>query len=57
MRQEIARTFLDNIYLEKEVEKLKLELSFQKDFTCLQAFKMILAANQLSPDEFTQKIF
>ena len=27
IRDEISRTFLDQIYLEKEVEKLKLELA------------------------------
>lgn len=62
MRQELARTFLDNIYLEKEVEKLKWELSHQADFTCIQAFKLIFAThktsqNQLDPDQFTQKLF
>lgn len=35
----LARTFLDQIYLEKEVEKLKIELSSQIDFTCMSAFK------------------
>lgn len=27
MKKELSRTLLDNIYLEKEVEKLKLELA------------------------------
>jgi hypothetical protein len=30
---------LDQIYLEKEVEKLKIELARQLDFTCHAAFR------------------
>lgn len=35
---EIRRTITDNIYLEKEVEKLKIELSLKLDFTTHEAF-------------------
>lgn len=35
---EIRRTITDNIYLEKEVEKLKIELSLKPDFTTHEAF-------------------
>ena len=58
MKQELSRTFLDNIYLEKEVEKLKIELAHQTDFTCLDAYHLILQSEQeLGPDQFTTKIF
>lgn len=40
MVSEICRTFMDNIFLESEVEKLKMQLSFQADFTCDEAFKV-----------------
>lgn len=33
MKGEVVRTFNDLIYLEKEVEKIKLELSRRVDFT------------------------
>ena len=39
LKDEISRTFLDQIYLEKEVEKLKIELARQIDFTCIAAYK------------------
>jgi len=39
LKDEISRTFLDQIYLEKEVEKLKLELARQLDFTCISAYR------------------
>lgn len=38
LKDEVSRTFLDQIYLEKEVEKLKLELARQVDFTCIAAY-------------------
>jgi hypothetical protein len=42
---------LDNIYLEKEVEKLKIEISKQPDFTCLEAYYLVLRGDQnLDPD-------
>ena len=40
MLQELARMFMDNIYLEKEVEKLKLELSVRADFTNEEAWNV-----------------
>lgn len=34
----MARLILDQIYIEKEVEKLKCELAHRIDFTCMAAF-------------------
>ena len=36
----MGRTFLDQIYLEKEVEKLKNELAQRIDFTCMGAYTL-----------------
>lgn len=38
MMSELRRTISDNIYLEKEVEKLKIELALKLDFTTHEAF-------------------
>lgn len=39
MQHELCRLILDNIYLEKEVEKIKIELCSKHDFTLQQGFK------------------
>ena len=38
IRKEMSQLFLDQIYLEKEVEKLKMDLAHRIDFTCMSAF-------------------
>ena len=38
MVEEMSRLFLDQIHLEREVEKLKIDLAHRVDFTCLTAF-------------------
>ena len=38
MVEEMSRLFLDQIHLEREVEKLKVDLAHRVDFTCLTAF-------------------
>ena len=40
MTSEVCQMFLNNMYLESEVEKLKLELARQTDFTCYEAFRV-----------------
>jgi hypothetical protein len=40
MITELRRTISDNIYLEKEVEKIKIELSLKQDFTSHEAFHL-----------------
>jgi len=40
MKDELCRTLLDQIYLEKEVEKLKVELAGRGDFTPMAAFRV-----------------
>ena len=40
IKEEISRTLMDQIYLEKEVEALKLELASAQDFTCKKAFAL-----------------
>jgi hypothetical protein len=39
-KQELTRTLLDQIYLEREVEKLKQELAMKPDFNCVAAFEL-----------------
>ena len=55
----LARTFLDQIYLEKEVEKLKIELANQIDFTCMGAFKTFDTTGLCHLDlrDFTESLF
>ena len=40
MVEEVARLFLDQIHLEKEVEKFKCELAHKGDFTCMNAYQL-----------------
>ena len=40
MVEEVARLFLDQIHLEKEVEKIKCELAHKSDFTCMNAYQL-----------------
>lgn len=55
----MARLFLDQIHLEKEVEKLKCELAHRIDFTCMSAFQLFnfrgLEAMTLA--EFSESLF
>lgn len=39
MVAELERTFKDLIYTERQIEKLKIELSQQQDFTVEEAFR------------------
>ena len=39
MVDELERTFKDLIFTERQVEKLKIELSHQRDFTVEEAFR------------------
>ena len=59
IRTELARTFLDQIHLEKEVEKLKNEISQRVDFTCMAAFQQLDYRNyeNLSEIEFMECLF
>ena len=40
LKEEIMKTFIDQIYLEKEIEKFKSELSKAPDFSCMECFKL-----------------
>ena len=40
IEEEVARLFLDQIHLEREVEKLKCELAHRCDFTTSAAWKL-----------------
>lgn len=59
MRDEIVKTFLDQIFLEKEVEKVKTELANRGDFTCMTAFKLFdyRGLDSLTRTEFTEALF
>lgn len=58
MTQEICRTFMDHIYLEKEVEKVKLELSSKPDFTTTTAFRLFdpKQIGQMDKRDFTDTL-
>lgn len=49
---------MDQIYLEKEVEKLKLELARQLDFTCMSAYRAFDVAhlNNLDMRDFSEAV-
>ena len=55
----MARLFLDQIHLEKEVEKLKIDLAHRIDFTCMSAFQMFNFRNleTLSKSDFSEALF
>ena len=55
----MARIFLDQIQLEKEVEKLKCELAHRIDFTCMGAFRHFnfRGLDSLSKAEFCEGLF
>ena len=38
MKEELCRTLLEQIYIEKEVEKVKCELAVRGDFTAMGAY-------------------
>lgn len=40
MADELCRLFMDNVYLEKEVEKLKVALAYTQDFTHVEAWHL-----------------
>ena len=50
---------MDQIYLEKEIENLKIGLAKCKDFTCKQAFSLFDYRNlrSLSEAEFSESMF
>jgi hypothetical protein len=45
-KQELTRTMIDQIYLEREVEKLKQDLANRADFTCMLAFHLFDFCNR-----------
>ena len=55
----MSQLFLDQIYLEKEVEKLKMDLSHRIDFTCMSAFQVFnfRGLEQLTKSEFSEALF
>ena len=55
----MAQLFLDQIYLEKEVEKLKMDLAHRIDFTCMSAFQTFnfRGLEVLSKQEFSESLF
>ena len=55
----MGRTFLDQIYLEKEVEKLKNELAQRIDFTCMGAYTIFdyRSLESMSKAEFSECLF
>jgi len=59
MKEEMGRTFLDQIYLEKEVEKLKCELAHRIDYTTMGAFTLFnyRGLESLSKAEFSESLF
>ena len=59
MKEEMGRTFLDQIYLEKEVEKLKNELAHRVDFTCMGAYQLFdyRGLESMSKAEFSECLF
>ena len=40
MRDDLIKTFIDQIYLEKEIEKFKSELAHSPDFSIMECFKL-----------------
>ena len=59
IQEEMARLFLDQVYLEKEVEKLKCELAHRIDYTCMAAFHVFnfRGIEAFSKAEFTESLF
>ena len=59
MKEEMGRTFLDQIYLEKEVEKLKCELAHRIDFTTMGAYQLFdyRGLESMSKAEFSECLF
>jgi len=55
----VARLFLDQIHLEKEVEKLKCDLAHRIDFTCMNAFQIfnLRGLDGLTPAEFSESLY
>ena len=59
IRKEMSQLFLDQIYLEKEVEKLKMDLAHRIDFTCMAAFQIFnfRSLEQLNKNQFSESLF
>ena len=59
MVEEVARLFLDQIHLEKEVEKFKCELAHKSDFTCMNAYQLFnfRGMEPQSQAEFEESLF
>ena len=59
MSEEMARIFLDQIHLEKEVEKLKCDLAHRCDFTCKEAFEIfnLRGIEAMTHAEFSESLF
>ena len=55
----MARLFLEQIHLEKEVEKVKCDLAHRCDFTCMEAFQIFnfRGIESLSQAEFCESLF
>ena len=55
----MARLFLDQIHLEKEVEKVKCDLAHRCDFTCKEAFQIFNFRGiiEMTQAEFCESLF
>jgi Ca2+-binding EF-hand superfamily protein len=55
----MAKTFMDQIYLEREIEKLKIDLANKHDFSCPLAFQVFDFYNrgELSKPQFAESLF
>ena len=55
----MARLFLDQIHLEKEVEKLKCDLAHRIDFTCLNAWQLFnyRGLEAMTMAEFSESLY
>ena len=58
-KQELTRTLLDQIYLEREVEKIKQELAMKPDFNCVAAFELFDYCSRaaLTKPQFAESLF
>ena len=46
LKEEIMKTFIDQLYLEKEIEKFKSELPKATEFSCMECFKLFDQTNR-----------
>lgn len=58
MADELCRTILDNVYLEKEVEKLKIALAYTTDFSHFEAWHLFdcQGLKQMDEEDFKQQM-